>query len=424
MKSFFFGALRMGAACAALGALGGAGCSSKTDASATSSAGSTSSTSSTSTSSSSSSSSSGANGPIVLGKPLTEATPGTWTWVPFSDAYCANGETTGIGVNISTASPRVVIYLEGGGACWSDITCYTLMTAANVTAGYGASNFTQESTDATYLALPGGFFDRTAADNPFKDYSYIYVPYCTGDVVAGDNVVVYPHGPASGTKQVGYANMTAFLSRIVPTFPNADKVFLSGSSAGGFGAAINWWQAQQYFGPKIEVDLIDDSGTPMPLAIENAGMGEDNIRAAWNLAATLPPGCTGCSKSLDAILPYYDKAYPTHRAALLSYYQDTVLPNFYQVSTTQFETGITQELTSYFEPIASFKWFTSPNAGHVLWFDPTLTTNGVTVKQFLTQMVTDDPSWAAVPANPADIGQAIGGTGGSGAGGSSSSSGP
>jgi hypothetical protein len=32
----------------------------------------------------------------------------------------------------------------------------------------------------------------------------------------------------------------------------------------------------------------------------------------------------------------------------------------------------------------------------VLWFSPTLTTNGVTVQQFVTQMVTDDKSWTSV----------------------------
>ena len=39
----------------------------------------------------------------------------TWTWVPFPDAYCANGETTGIAVNLTGRSDRVVLYLEGGG---------------------------------------------------------------------------------------------------------------------------------------------------------------------------------------------------------------------------------------------------------------------------------------------------------------------
>ena len=36
-----------------------------------------------------------------------------WTFVPFDDAFCADGTTTGIGVN---PGGRLVIYLMGGGA--------------------------------------------------------------------------------------------------------------------------------------------------------------------------------------------------------------------------------------------------------------------------------------------------------------------
>ncbi|WP_437852784.1 hypothetical protein [Sorangium sp. So ce363] len=49
-----------------------------------------------------------------------------WTWVPFSNAFCANGDAAGIGVNLTGKSKRVVVYLEGGGACWDEDTCYTL----------------------------------------------------------------------------------------------------------------------------------------------------------------------------------------------------------------------------------------------------------------------------------------------------------
>jgi hypothetical protein len=305
------------------------------------------------------------------------------------------GSTTGIGINRSSKSSRVLLYLEGGGACWSDVTCYTLMTASYVTSGYGAGDFAKESTDTTYLAEPGGFFDRTAAANPLKDYSWVYVPYCTGDIHAGNNVAHYPSGPSAGTMHVGYENMDAFLKRIVPTFPNADRVYIAGSSAGGYGAAFNWWHAQQAFG-KIRVDLIDDSGTPLPLSIENMGMGEHAVRVQWNLAATFPPGCSGCATSIDGLLAFYDKTYPTHRATLLSYVQDSTLPTFFGITEAQFEQGLAQELAMYFTPSSSFQYFTNAASGHVLWFSPMLTTNGVTVQQFMTKMVTDDPSWTSV----------------------------
>src|SRR5262245_8798339 len=85
-------------------------------------------------------SSSGSGGGIPLGMPIT-APPEQWTWVPFDNAFCANGSTTGIGVNLTDKSKRVIVYFEGGGACWSDVTCYTIKTAVNFSTGYDEKTF-------------------------------------------------------------------------------------------------------------------------------------------------------------------------------------------------------------------------------------------------------------------------------------------
>jgi Pectinacetylesterase len=342
--------------------------------------------------------------PFTAGSPIT-APDSAWTWVPFDNAFCGNGTSVGIGVNLSTTSSRVLLYLEGGGACWSDLTCSAAVDVAmDFTTGYTEADFTAESTDTTYLAEPDGFFDRTSASNPFKDYSYVYVPYCTGDIHAGDNVVTYTGGTGH---HVGFANMTAFLERIVPTFPTADRVILAGSSAGGFGAAFNWWQTQKAFG-SIRVDLIDDSGTPMPPDIEADGSGfgfdangagETVLRTQWGLAKTFPPGCTGCATRLDALLPFYATAFPNQKATLLSYIDDAVLPTFYGITTAQFVTGLNEELADDFTAKdVNFQYFTVNASGHVLLFTPSLTpstTNTTTLQTFITQMVTDDPAWTS-----------------------------
>jgi hypothetical protein len=336
------------------------------------------------------------DGGFVTGAPIT-ATAGQWTWVPFSNAFCANGSTAGIGINPAmSANARVLIYLEGGGACWSDLTCYTLMTASYFTSGYSQSDFTAESTDTSYLAEAGGFFDRTSTSNPFQNYSYVYVPYCTGDVHAGNNIVQYGTNTA---KHVGYANMTAFLERIVPTFPSAERVYIAGSSAGGYGAIYNWWQTQQAFG-SIRVDMIDDSGTLLPAAIEDEGTGGGSLETTWftqwNLASTEPPGCSGCSTQFDALYGFYETKFPNQHGALLSYTQDSVLPSFYEITTAEFTMGLDQEIAAHFT--SNLQYFVVGSSGHVLLFQPTLSThvgaNMVTLQQWITNMVTDSPSWA------------------------------
>jgi hypothetical protein len=352
--------------------------------------GATGSSSATTGSSTSSSATTGTGGATPGGAPI-DAPDSTWTWIPFPDSFCADGSTTGIGVNLSKKSSRVMVYLEGGGACWSELTCYTAKTAANFESGYGETSFASDTAGA--LGQAGGFFDRSAADNPFKDYSYVYVPYCTGDVHAGSNTVTYGTHTA---KHVGFDNMAAYLKRVVPTFPSADRVYLAGSSAGGFGALFNWWQTQQAFG-KVRVDLIDDSGTPMPPAIDAMGNGAGPTESKqWNLPATLPAGCTDCAKGLDALFGFYAKAFPNNHGALLSYTKDTVLSQFSGITTDQFNTGLEQDLTTYFAPNPNLKSFLVDKSSHVLFFNPMLATKGVTLNQFLTQMVNDDQAWASV----------------------------
>jgi Pectinacetylesterase len=325
-------------------------------------------------------------GPIV-------APAGTWTWIPFPDAFCADGSTTGIGVNLGAADARALIYLEGGGACWSEDTCYTQMTATNFTTGYSAANFAIDAANASELAEPGGFFDRQSAANPFKNYSYVYVPYCTGDVHAGNNVVQYGTHTA---KHVGFNNITAYLQRLVPTFSAADRVLLAGSSAGGVGAVINWWQTQQAFG-SIRVDLIDDSGPLLSAdVVSEGGDFEAMERVEWNLASTLPPGCTTCAQDLSTIYGFYAQAFPNNHGAFLSYTQDSVIPFFYGITTAQFTAGLNEMLANQFAPSANLRYFLDVATGHVLWFTPALASTGVPVRQWITQMVTDDTAWASV----------------------------
>jgi hypothetical protein len=317
----------------------------------------------------------------------------TWTWVDFPNAHCGNGSATGVGINPTTLSDRVLIYLEGGGACWDALTCYFLHAATNFTSGYGAAQFGVDVADTGALAQPGGFFDRSAAANPFKDYSYVYVPYCTGDAHAGSNVVALLGGTAHF---VGFRNISAYLERLAVTFPAAGRIILAGSSAGGLGATLNWWQTQNAF-PETRVDMINDSGAIMPEdVLPQPNATEQTQRTNWNLAATLPPGCTACATAFDVILSFYTDVFPDNRGALLTYNPDSVLPAFYGISSSKFSQGLGELETEQFDPTTNLHYFQTGNSGHELWFAPTTIVNGTSVQAFVTQMVTDDANWTSV----------------------------
>jgi len=323
------------------------------------------------------------------------ATTDQWTWVDFPDSQCGDGSATGIGINPSTLSNRLMIFLEGGGACWDEFRCFTSpLPFAEHFDGYGATQFAQDVADTGGLAQPGGFFDRSEATNPFKDYSFVFVPYCTGDIFAGSNVVDFGSGHVAHF--VGYRNMDLFLRRLAATFRSPGRVVIAGSSAGGLGAAYNWWQAQNAF-PSTNVYMIDDSGTPMPEdVLPQPNTTELTQRANWNIAATLPPGCTACETAFDVFFGFYASALPDDRGALLSFNPDTVLPLFYGISGSAFSTGLAEVEAQQFDPSSHLRYWQTNSAGHVLWTHPTSTVSGTTVRDFITKMVSDDANWVSI----------------------------
>ena len=319
------------------------------------------------------------------GNPMTGPEK-TWTFVPFPESVCDEGSPTGIGINLSTTSNGVLIFLNGGGACWDESTCSDPTNA--VRGPFGAAEFNR----LTPTLSTEWIFNRADATNAFKDYSFVFVPYCTGDWHAGNNVAQYGGRPY---RHKGYANLAAFLDRIVPTFPSAGPVVLAGTSAGGYGATFNWWQTQQRFGG-TRVHMIDDSGVLMPPEIvDPTRLDERARRFNWNLDATLPPGCQGCASSLDKIFSFYATALPNNRAALISHAQDPTIADYYEITPTQFAAGLVGVVGAQIRPNANFRSFILSGSGHssLKNSSQTATSGGVPLTTFIRQMVNDDPAW-------------------------------
>ena len=250
------------------------------------------------------------------GPPTLGTTPGQWEFVPVEGTRCMNGSATGIGVNLGT-SGDLVIYMEGGGACFNSSTCRSV---AHPT-GWNATNFASEI--AIYNI---GIFDRSDDDNPLRDATFVFIPYCTGDVHAGSN----PTG--MGDRQfVGYANVGFDLAHVVPQSTSVKRVILSGSSAGGFGALLNYDRTQTAFGD-LPVFLLDDSGPPLGDSVL-APCLQQQFRAAWNLDAALPTDCAACNQSdgggLTNALGYLADKYPDRRFGLVTSNRDGVIRSFY-----------------------------------------------------------------------------------------------
>ena len=318
-----------------------------------------------------------------VGAPLT--TPmNQWTWVDFPDSMCDDGTPTGIGVNL-TGSKNVLIYLQGGGACWDYLTCVQLPFAVH--GPYGANEF-MAGFDGTVLG--------TVAGNPYAGWNVVYVPYCTSDLHAGHSTKTFMSGGDSRTFHFnGRANMTAFLKRIAATWPSAEKVVVSGSSAGGFGAGLNADLAFSYF-PDSQRYLVDDSGPAMigpgvPSFLRTAAYDQ------WNVGEWMDVLCPQCKDDFSQFYNVLAATYPKSRGALLSYEQDGTISRYFVESAAQFQTDLNDLATMRLDALPNMKYFYENGVNHTMLLDPTKhTVNGVSLLPWLTQMTTDDPAWTSV----------------------------
>lgn len=248
----------------------------------------------------------------AAGEPLVPDAPRTWQYFEIEGAQCRDGSPAGIAISVNPDSDGVLIFLEGGGACFNE-QCERI------------------TTDTVYREPTGGIFDRGNAENPVADWSMVYVPYCTGDVFAGNNPGATVPGVREPQNFVGYANMGRFMQRLVPTFREASRVLLTGVSAGGFGAAANYQQVADVFGP-VQVMLLDDSGPPMSSEVV-APCLQQQWREIWNLDDTILADCgADCPDPNDWILDFsvhLMQRYPDRPAGLFSNTEDFIIRGFY-----------------------------------------------------------------------------------------------
>ncbi len=233
-----------------------------------------------------------------------------WQWVDLEGARCQDGSNTGFFVQKGSVN-RLVVYFEGGGACFNRETCLSNPQVFDEAGGTRRRDAVTVMNDAT-------------EGNPFQNWNKVFLGYCSGDIYSG---IRDKQDGFEGRTQQGFVNVGLMLERVVPTFTEIDDVVLTGSSAGGFGALFNWLRVQEAFGAK-EVTLVNDSGPPLSSTYVPPCFQKISAET-WGWDKTLPPGCKDCDKTIASILPYYVSSFPGHRFSLMSYTQDSTIRLFF-----------------------------------------------------------------------------------------------
>ncbi len=314
---------------------------------------------------------------------------GAWTWVDVAETACSDGSSTGFAVNPGD-DPDLVFFMDGGGACWDFQTCFI---AASASAGpVRAPQFQARSAE-----FAGTFLDRTDPANPFRRWTFVFVPYCTGDLHAGDRVATYSGGlfaPKTWYHK-GRVNVAADLARIVPAFPHVRRLVVGGASAGGYGSMLLYDSIRAAWSATT-TSLIDDSGQPLEgdalaPALRTAWL------AAWNLQPLLDQVCPGCASDFSQIVPLLAARYPSDRLALLSSLQDATMRGYFQLSPDVFQADVLQLVTDRYAPLADAGTFVVAGQDHALLRDPSsYAAGGVSLTDWLVQLVSGDPAWHSV----------------------------
>jgi hypothetical protein len=201
-----------------------------------------------------------------------------WTIIK-TDGVCSAGTPHQFYVKRSLKSNKLLIYFNGGGACWFGEQC-NLKSEPNT--HYPFADMKENDP-----RLAKGIFELDNSENPFKDYNMVFLPYCTGDVHVGGGKRTYTYTDKEGktvevpTFHVGYKNSMTVLDWVYDNFKSPQSILVAGSSAGAIGSSFySGLIAERY--PNVPVVLLADAA---------GGYNSPRLSVvfkAWDTASILP----------------------------------------------------------------------------------------------------------------------------------------
>ena len=296
------------------------------------------------------------------------------------------------------SSDELIIFLQGGGACWADF-CSAFEETNSLTAG--------------------GILDPSLEGNPVADWDVLYLPYCDGSLFAGDVDRVLPNsvlgegepGESQGYQR-GLQNLTAALDIGLERFPNPSRILLTGVSGGAFGTIVALPLVRYYY-PETEIIVFNDSG----IGVAKEGdpeFVEETLLEGWNAQSLLPESCTDCTSNghVTRYLEWQLEADDNFTMSGLSFSADQVIATFFlMIPAADFTTSLlaeTERITTNYPD--RYKRFIPAGGAHTALLratseggDPTLeigaldtTIGDVTVLDFFTGHIDGTDAWSSL----------------------------
>ena len=305
---------------------------------------------------------------------------------------------------------KLVVYYQGGGACWNYGTCK--LPTYKVYA---------DPVDDNPNNAHSGFADLNDPRNPFRDWNSVMIPYCTGDIHWGDNAVDYElNGDTLHIEHRGAVNARVVEKWARDHFVLPDEVFVTGSSAGAYGAIANAPWHMEYAWPSSQFAVVGDAGN----GVITQDFLVDDLQN-WGLEKNLPswiPALEGRDlASLSIVDAYVESAryYPWNRFATFTTAYDGGSggqTGFYNImlndgnpvgalvwwtASCQWNAVMrAQNQATYSRAPANFRYYIGTGSRHTMWGWPGVyedVTGGVPpLVDWIGAMVDDGPGWQNV----------------------------
>ncbi len=330
------------------------------------------------------------------------------------------------------SSTNLLINFMGGGACWSGTNCLDYVT------NYVYDDikvFSPELITAATLPLFhaafGGIIDDTHPDNPFKDWTLVFLPYTTADVHWGSNDQEYTddNGNEVTVYHRGFDNFLSALRYIRDNYPpeTTETVFVTGQSAGSYGAIFNFPYIKESY-PDSIVHILGDGGS----GVNPQSFINDSINS-WNVKTNLPDWIDGIEKddfgnmSMGSIYKAVADYYPDSNVAQYTTMYDTNQRFFYYVmleidnpdawnsldgSGFDVPDMITCDWTADMlaqkntaEEATNYKAYVAPGDTHTITTSDdmfTMSADGVDLLDWINLMLDDDPDWHSIVCSDCD----------------------
>jgi len=233
---------------------------------------------------------------------------------------------------------KLVMYYQGGGACWENLTC-------SIPVCKDSADPVADDPDN----FVGGFSDLANPNNPFKDWNIVFVTYCTCDIHFGDIDQTYtgPFPPINVSHR-GYQNAKIVEKFARENFLNPDVVFVTGSSAGGYGALFHGPLLREVW-PLAEFNVLGDASNGV--ITKSFLQNEFNN---WNFTSNLPSDVPGVIESITS-----GEGMVSFIEAVADYYPESTFANY----TTAYDggsggqTGFYNVMLNNNNPAAALSWW-------------------------------------------------------------------